>query len=81
MESAAQETARQVDERHADFFDGSVSDEERLKKVVELRLRLLVPYISTWSQAMALGLLPHNAPTTLRNLALLSDEICHAAGR
>ncbi|KAF1334756.1 Rpsu-divergently transcribed protein, partial [Globisporangium splendens] len=56
----------------------SVTD--RLKLGVRTRLEMLSPVLSTWPQAMALGALPQNAPTTFAKLAKLSDEIWYFAG-
>ena len=51
-------------------------------RVIELRLQQLEPYVASWPQAMALGVTsgPAAAATTVRNVALLADEMCHAAG-
>lgn len=56
----------------------SVAD--RLKFGVRTRLELIAPVLSTWPQAMALGALPPNAPTTFQKLAKMSDEIWYFAG-
>mmetsp|Transcript_23984 Transcript_23984/g.70358 ORF Transcript_23984/g.70358 Transcript_23984/m.70358 type:complete len:324 (-) Transcript_23984:53-1024(-) len=80
MESAARSTAEDVRNRRDELFDPEAGADAKLKAVMELRLRLLIPYLPHWPQAMALGLLPQNIVTTARNLALLSDEICYAAG-
>jgi ubiquinone biosynthesis protein COQ9 len=56
----------------------SVTD--RLKFGVRARLEMLAPVLPTWPQAMALGALPQNAPTTFAKLAKLSDEIWYFAG-
>lgn len=53
---------------------------ERLQFGVRTRLELLEPVLSTWPQAMALGALPQNAPTTMQKLAKMSDEIWYFAG-
>ena len=63
-EQAALETSKEVKERYAELC-GQKSDEERIKAVMQVRLRHLIPYISTWPQAMALGFLPHNVTTTV----------------
>lgn len=58
----------------------AMSVTERLKFGVRSRLELLGPVLATWPQAMALGALPQNAPTTMQKLATLADEIWYFAG-
>ncbi|RHY24340.1 hypothetical protein DYB32_008889 [Aphanomyces invadans] len=53
---------------------------DRLKRGIRVRLELLAPYISVWPQAMALGALPQNAPTTMKKLAEMIDDIWVFAG-
>jgi len=64
------------------------SEKDRLRKssrmiirdAVEVRLRMLIPYIGQWPQAMGLMLLPHNAPDAAKNVAYMVDEIWYHAG-
>lgn len=58
----------------------SMSVADRLKFGVRTRLELLAPVLRSWPQAMAVGALPSNAPTTMQKLAQLSDEIWYFAG-
>jgi ubiquinone biosynthesis protein COQ9 len=44
------------------------------------RLEMLLPYVRHWPQALALLALPQNAPTSIRNLAELMDEMWFLAG-
>ncbi|XP_023673026.2 ubiquinone biosynthesis protein COQ9-B, mitochondrial-like isoform X2 [Paramormyrops kingsleyae] len=53
---------------------------EFLREAVETRLRMLVPYIDTWPQAMSILLLPHNIPESLKHLSTLVDDIWYYAG-
>jgi len=53
---------------------------EKIRKSLRLRLEMLSPFISTWPQALALGILPQNLPTTLHNIAALSDDIWSICG-
>ncbi|XP_039504037.1 ubiquinone biosynthesis protein COQ9, mitochondrial [Pimephales promelas] len=53
---------------------------EFLKDAVEMRLRMLVPYIDTWPQAMSILLLPHNSPDSLKHLSTMVDDIWYYAG-
>ncbi|XP_074616624.1 ubiquinone biosynthesis protein COQ9-B, mitochondrial-like isoform X1 [Acropora palmata] len=65
--------------------DPSVSPARKSSRViirdaVEVRLRMLIPYIEQWPQAMGLMLLPYNAPDAAKNVAYLVDEIWYHAG-
>jgi len=51
-----------------------------IRDAVEVRLRMLIPYIGQWPQAMGLMLLPHNAPDAAKNVAYMVDEIWYHAG-
>ncbi|KAJ8398677.1 hypothetical protein AAFF_G00422050 [Aldrovandia affinis] len=51
-----------------------------LRDAVETRLRMLIPYIETWPQAMSILLLPHNIPDSLKHLSTLIDDIWYYAG-
>ncbi|XP_061101952.1 ubiquinone biosynthesis protein COQ9-B, mitochondrial-like isoform X1 [Conger conger] len=51
-----------------------------LRDAVEARLRMLIPYIDTWPQAMSILLLPHNIPDSLKHLSTLIDDIWYYAG-
>ncbi|XP_018594770.1 ubiquinone biosynthesis protein COQ9, mitochondrial isoform X1 [Scleropages formosus] len=51
-----------------------------LRDAVETRLRMLVPYINTWPQAMSILLLPHNIPDSLKHMSTLVDDIWYYAG-
>ncbi|XP_028842325.1 ubiquinone biosynthesis protein COQ9, mitochondrial [Denticeps clupeoides] len=51
-----------------------------LRDAVETRLRMLIPYIDTWPQAMSILLLPHNIPESLKHLSSLVDDIWFYAG-
>uniref|UniRef100_A0A3B4TE28 Ubiquinone biosynthesis protein n=1 Tax=Seriola dumerili TaxID=41447 RepID=A0A3B4TE28_SERDU len=51
-----------------------------LRDAVETRLRMYIPYIETWPQAMSILLLPHNIPDSLKHLSSLVDDIWYYAG-
>ncbi|XP_055603723.1 ubiquinone biosynthesis protein COQ9, mitochondrial-like isoform X2 [Uranotaenia lowii] len=53
---------------------------EFARKAIEIRLRMLSPYIRHWPQALGLMALPPNAPTSLANVLTLVDDICYYAG-
>ncbi|XP_056381308.1 ubiquinone biosynthesis protein COQ9, mitochondrial [Hyla sarda] len=50
-----------------------------LRDAVEFRLKMLVPYIGRWPQAMGILLLPHNIPSSLKLLTDMVDDIWHYA--
>jgi len=51
-----------------------------LRDAVETRLRMHIPYMDTWPQAMSILLLPHNIPESLKHLSTLVDDIWYYAG-
>ncbi|XP_044048117.1 ubiquinone biosynthesis protein COQ9, mitochondrial [Siniperca chuatsi] len=51
-----------------------------LRDAVETRLRMHIPYIESWPQAMSILLLPHNIPDSLKHLSTLVDDIWYYAG-
>lgn len=53
---------------------------ERLSKLVRMRLEMQAPYISKWPQALSIQSQPANVSTSLKQRAILVDEIWHAAG-
>ncbi|KAK8941258.1 hypothetical protein KSP39_PZI010118 [Platanthera zijinensis] len=52
----------------------------RLAKLVRIRLEMQVPYITKWPQALGIQTQPSNLPASLKQRAVLVDEIWHAAG-
>ncbi len=71
--------ARMATELAGLVFEG-VPVNDRISLGVQARLKPLVPYIRTWPEAMALGALPQNLPTTLNLLGRTVDEIWYRAG-
>jgi rpsU-divergently transcribed protein len=53
---------------------------DRIATAVRYRLEYLAPFIKTWPQAMALGLLPQNVTETVSILSEMVDEIWWHAG-
>ncbi|NXV51528.1 COQ9 protein, partial [Uria aalge] len=51
-----------------------------LRDAVQARLRMLIPYIEKWPQALSILLLPHNIPSSLNLLTSMIDDIWHYAG-
>ena len=54
--------------------------EAQVREALEKRLRMVIPYKSTWPQAIGLMALPPNVPTSLANLLTLVDDICYYSG-
>lgn len=52
----------------------------RVAKLVRIRLEMQAPYLSKWPQALSIQAQPANIPTSLKQRAMLIDEIWHAAG-
>lgn len=53
---------------------------DRVAQIVRLRLQMQVPYLSKWAQALSVQAHPLNAPTALKQRAVLMDDIWHGAG-
>ncbi|XP_051214693.1 uncharacterized protein [Lolium perenne] len=53
---------------------------ERLARLIRTRLEMQAPYISKWPQALSIQSQPANVSTSLKQRAVLVDEIWHAAG-
>ncbi|CAM8893116.1 unnamed protein product [Rhodiola kirilowii] len=53
---------------------------ERIAKLVRTRLEMQVPYLSKWAQALSIQAQPSNVATSLKQRAMLVDEIWHAVG-
>ncbi|XP_053304715.1 ubiquinone biosynthesis protein COQ9, mitochondrial [Spea bombifrons] len=51
-----------------------------LRDAVETRLRMHIPYIAQWPQALGLLLLPNNIPSSLKLLTAMVDDMWHYAG-
>jgi ubiquinone biosynthesis protein COQ9 len=51
-----------------------------IRSALETRLRMIVPYLDTWPQAMAISALPQNAVQSFTNLLKLTDDVWFYAG-
>jgi len=51
-----------------------------IREAIEQRLKMILPYIATWSQALTLMAHPPNVPHSLKNLHELVDDILFYAG-
>ncbi|XP_018911390.1 ubiquinone biosynthesis protein COQ9, mitochondrial isoform X1 [Bemisia tabaci] len=49
-------------------------------EAIEARLRMIIPYLPKWPQALAIMALPPNAPHSIQNLMMLADDICYYSG-
>lgn len=61
-------------------YNRKPSTREFIGYALEARLRMILPYIDTWPQAMAIQTLPQNAVESWTNLANLVDEVWYYAG-
>lgn len=76
MTKILEEQQKQVQLGQAEAKETSVF----LRDAVETRLRMYIPYMDTWAQAMSILLLPHNIPDSLKQLSTLVDDIWYYAG-
>ena len=65
---------------HSEEQGSKMSLDEKLTYSIHERLKMNLPYITTWPQAMKIQALPANALESLKNTAELIDEICYACG-
>lgn len=78
---------RQSNEKLVEHLKENISGTEKVidpvkfaKMAIEIRLRMLIPYLKHWPQALGLMALPPNVPTSLANVLTLVDDICYYAG-
>lgn len=78
---------RQSNEKLVEHLKENISGTEKVidpvsfaKKAIEMRLRMLIPYLKHWPQALGLMTLPPNVPISLANVLTLVDDICYYAG-
>eukprot|EP00301_Raphidiophrys_heterophryoidea_P011418 c17526_g1_i1.p1 GENE.c17526_g1_i1~~c17526_g1_i1.p1 ORF type:complete len:195 (-),score=33.64 c17526_g1_i1:31-615(-) len=53
---------------------------QRLSHLMRTRLEHVIPLHGQWPQAIAIQSMPQNLEHSIRNNALLVDEVCHLAG-
>lgn len=53
---------------------------DRVGAAVRMRLEMLGPHMDTWPQAMGVMAQPQNAPTALKQMAMMVDDIWQHAG-
>ncbi|KAJ8936126.1 hypothetical protein NQ318_022208 [Aromia moschata] len=56
------------------------SPAEFAEQAIQTRLKMIIPYISKWPQAIAIMSLPPNVPNALATLLTMVDDICYYAG-
>lgn len=78
---------RQSNEKLVEHLKENITATEKVidpvtfaKKAIEFRLRMLIPYLKHWPQALGLMAIPPNVPTSLANVLTLVDDICYYAG-
>jgi len=63
---------------YLDLEEMRISD--RILEGIKIRLSYQIPYLTRWHEALALGSLPNNLPTTMEKLTNIADEIWYIAG-
>ena len=58
----------------------SLSVQQRLVKGARMRLEMVTPYLSCWSEALAVQARPQQVPHTLRSYSNIADIIWRASG-
>ncbi|XP_072017939.1 ubiquinone biosynthesis protein COQ9, mitochondrial-like [Amphiura filiformis] len=85
---------RECNDELADRLDAEVQEMEQeeeegktrrktgafIRDALETRLRMIIPYVDSWPQAMALAALPSNIEDHFANLSQLMDDIWYYAG-
>ncbi|XP_058456689.1 ubiquinone biosynthesis protein COQ9, mitochondrial-like [Malaya genurostris] len=77
----------QCNERFVEYLKQEAGEIDRIqnptefaRRAIELRLRMLIPYIKQWPQALGIMTLPPNVPNALASMLTLVDDICYYAG-
>ncbi|OEL23843.1 Ubiquinone biosynthesis protein COQ9, mitochondrial [Dichanthelium oligosanthes] len=79
MDDCLQQLMDRIDAGEGELLKNLILS-ERLSKLVRMRLEMQAPYISKWPQALSIQSQPANVATSLKQRAVLVDEIWHAAG-
>lgn len=74
------ELANILAERVKEAGDEKPKTREFIHDALETRLKMILPYVDTWPQAMAIQTLPQNAIESWTNLVNLMDDIWYYAG-
>ncbi|KAL2621108.1 hypothetical protein R1flu_001313 [Riccia fluitans] len=78
MDECALALAEELEDREEELAKMVLKD--RVAEIVWTRLQMQIPYLSKWAQALSIQANPLNAPSSLKQRALLVDDIWHAAG-
>ncbi|CAM6093427.1 unnamed protein product [Calypogeia fissa] len=78
MDECTQALVEELESREEELSKLVMPD--RIATIVWVRLQMQVPYMQKWAQALSIQANPVNLPTTIKQRALLMDEIWHAAG-
>ena len=78
-------TAHAISEAREYFDEAQKADQhlgmtDKIKFATRKRLEMIVPHTDSWPQAMALGALPQNAPSTMKSIGDTIDSIWTACG-
>ncbi|XP_033626201.1 ubiquinone biosynthesis protein COQ9-B, mitochondrial-like [Asterias rubens] len=79
----AEKLAREVQEETAEEEQGGKRGRRAvplIRDALEARLRMIIPFIEQWPQAMALMVVPSNTKEHFSNLSQLMDDIWYHAG-
>ena len=69
-----------LDENSTDRSDNTLSQTDKIKFATRKRLEMIEPYTDSWPQAMALGALPQNVPSTMKNISNTIDSLWKISG-
>lgn len=80
----AEHCAEQLKQQKCADKSGSIKSQPNItsfiREALETRLRMIIPYMDKWPQALAIMTLPQNAPKSISYLINLTDEIWYHAG-
>ncbi|KAL1517725.1 hypothetical protein ABEB36_001456 [Hypothenemus hampei] len=71
------EFLKQLHNKHTEV---QITPGEFVELAIQERLKMLVPYVHKWPQAIAIMSLPPNVPNALAALLTMVDDICYYAG-
>lgn len=60
--------------------DSPIPPAQFVEKALQSRLKMIIPYLSRWPQAIAIMSLPPNVPSALATILTTVDDICYYAG-
>ncbi|KAF7282758.1 hypothetical protein GWI33_001909 [Rhynchophorus ferrugineus] len=78
--SSNQKLVKILQQLQKDFEQKPVTPGEFVELAIQERLKMLLPYVNRWPQAIAIMSLPPNVPNALAALLAMVDDICYYAG-